>query len=104
MPDIPSIASIPEPPPVPEVPPVAPIEAVAQGAEPAFETLGLGGWSPVGMVQQCMEFLHIGLDLPWWGVIAIGTICVRTLIFPLVIVAQRNAAKMNNYMPQMQVK
>lgn len=78
------------------------VELVA-GAEPPIQTLGLGGWSPVGMIQQCMEFLHISCDIPWWGAIAIGTIVVRTLIFPLVILAQRNAAKMNNNLPQMQV-
>lgn len=31
-----------------------------------------------------------------------GTIVVRSLLFPLVILAQRNAAKMGNNMPQMQ--
>lgn len=72
-------------------------------AEPTFASIGLGGWSPVGIVQNCMEYLHIGCDIPWWGSIVIGTIVVRTLIFPLVIMAQRNAAKMNNNLPQMQV-
>lgn len=28
---------------------------------------------------------------------------IRILLFPLVIIAQRNAARMNNYMPQLQV-
>lgn len=32
----------------------------------------------------------------------LGTICVRILIFPLVIIAQRNAAIMNNHMPRLQ--
>ncbi|XP_059614861.1 mitochondrial inner membrane protein OXA1L [Phlebotomus argentipes] len=103
MPDIPTIAAIPEPPAIPEAAAPTTVETLVQGAEPAFSTLGLGGWSPVGILQQCMEYLHIGLDLPWWGVIAIGTVTVRTLLFPLVLVAQRNAAKMNNHMPQMQV-
>uniref|UniRef100_A0A2M4BNU9 Putative cytochrome oxidase bioproteinsis protein oxa1 mitochondrial n=1 Tax=Anopheles marajoara TaxID=58244 RepID=A0A2M4BNU9_9DIPT len=94
--------TIPEPPTIPlqNAPEVADLVA---GAEPTFASLGLGGWSPVGIVQNCMEFLHIGLDLPWWGCIAIGTVVVRTLLFPLVIASQRNAAKMNNHMPQMQV-
>ncbi|XP_055687599.1 mitochondrial inner membrane protein OXA1L [Lutzomyia longipalpis] len=103
MPEIPSIAAIPDAPAVPAAPAVAPVDVLAEGAEPTFESIGLGGWSPVGMVQQCMEYLHIGLDIPWWGVIAIGTVVVRTLIFPLVLVAQRNAAKMNNHLPQLQV-
>ena len=98
---------IPEPPVIPEIveTPVIPdtISSLVEGAEPAFASIGLGGWTPVGIVQNCMEFLHIGMDLPWWGTIAIGTIVVRTIIFPLVILAQRNAAKMNNHLPQLQV-
>ncbi|XP_065087938.1 mitochondrial inner membrane protein OXA1L [Ochlerotatus camptorhynchus] len=96
--------TIPEPPPIPAAPEISDIVAnVAANGEPTFASLGLGGWTPVGIVQNCMEFLHVSCDIPWWGVIAIGTICVRTLLFPLVIASQRNAAKMNNHMPQMQV-
>ncbi|XP_034484181.1 mitochondrial inner membrane protein OXA1L [Drosophila innubila] len=80
------------------------METVAAAAgEPSFASIGLGGWSPVGMVQNCMEFVHCTWDIPWWGTIALGTLAVRTIIFPLVILAQRNSAKMNNNMPQMQV-
>uniref|UniRef100_A0A182WLU1 Membrane insertase YidC/Oxa/ALB C-terminal domain-containing protein n=1 Tax=Anopheles minimus TaxID=112268 RepID=A0A182WLU1_9DIPT len=93
--------TIPEPPVIPQGAPE--IADIVASAEPAFATLGLGGWTPVGIVQNCMEFLHIGLDLPWWGCIAIGTVVVRTVLFPLVIASQRNAAKMNNHMPQLQV-
>lgn len=99
--EIATIENIPEPPAIPEL--VSSVsEVLAAGAEPAFKTLGLGGWTPVGLVQNCMEFLHIGLDLPWWTCIMIGTICVRTIIFPLVIMSQRNSAKMNNNLPQIQ--
>lgn len=49
-----------------------------------------------------MEFLHVSCDIPWWGTILIGTICVRTILFPLVIMAQRNGAKLANNMPQLQ--
>lgn len=92
---------IPEPPIVPDL--ITKVtEELASGVEPAITTLGLGGWTPVGIVQNCMEYLHIGLDLPWWTCIIIGTITVRTLIFPLVVMAQRNSAKMNNNLPQIQ--
>jgi hypothetical protein len=40
--------------------------------EPPIEELGLGGWTPSGMVQQCLEYLHIGLDMPWWQAIIAG--------------------------------
>lgn len=102
----PQMAAIPD---APVIPPTAELgetltdlAAAAATGEPAFSTLGLGGWSPVGLVQNCMEYLHVGMDIPWWGAIMIGTICVRTLILPLVIMSQRNAAKMSNNMPQIQ--
>lgn len=103
-----TLPHIPEPPAMPvvdltEMLSDAATTAAMAGGEPAFSTLGLGGWSPVGLVQNCMEYLHITLDIPWWGAIIIGTICVRTIIFPLVIMSQRNAAKMGNNLPQMQV-
>ena len=40
--------------------------------EVPFTELGLGGWTPVGLLQHLLEGLHIGLDLPWWGAIAVG--------------------------------
>ncbi|KXJ81786.1 hypothetical protein RP20_CCG017790 [Aedes albopictus] len=99
-----ALDTIPEPPPIPAAPEISDIVSnLAANGEPTFASLGLGGWSPVGIVQNCMEFLHVTCDLPWWGVIAIGTVCVRLVLFPLVIASQRNAAKMNNHMPQMQV-
>lgn len=85
-------------PPAPEI-----IDILQAGGEPALQTLGLGGYTPVGMVQSALEWLHISCGLPWWSTIVIGTICVRVLIFPLVIKAQRNAAKLNNCLPQMQL-
>lgn len=98
-----NLADIPEPPVAPETVTDVAGQALNALGEPTFASIGLGGWSPVGLVQNCMEFLHVTCDLPWWGAIAIGTVVVRTLIFPLVIMAQRNAAKMNNHMPQMQI-
>lgn len=101
LPDLPHIPDVPA---VPAVEPSVLAEAVASvGAESSLTALGLGGWSPIGMVQQTLEYFHIGMDLPWWGAIALGTVIVRFLMFPLVVVAQRNAAKMNNHLPQMQM-
>ncbi|GLV46656.1 OXA1L mitochondrial inner membrane protein [Carabus blaptoides fortunei] len=90
---------IPEPP----VPTAEVLDKVAAVGEQPFESLGLGGWTPVGVVQHCLEYLHVSLDVPWWGAIVIGTIVVRLLMFPLVVIAQRNGARMNNYLPQLQV-
>ena len=98
-----NLADIPAPPVAPETVGEMATKALNALGEPTFASIGLGGWSPVGLVQNCMEFVHVTCDVPWWGAIAIGTVIVRTLIFPLVIMAQRNAAKMNNHMPQMQI-
>ncbi|XP_042874412.1 mitochondrial inner membrane protein OXA1L-like [Penaeus japonicus] len=94
-----SIAYVPVPPTPPEV--IGP--ALNALGEPTFQSLGIGGWTPVGLIQQSLEFLHVSVDLPWWAAISLATVCIRTMIFPLVLVAQRNAAKMNNNMPQLQV-
>ncbi|XP_047996074.1 mitochondrial inner membrane protein OXA1L-like [Leguminivora glycinivorella] len=96
---------IPEPPPVPQIPDglAETVQSLAANGEPTFASLGLGGWSPVGMVQQCLEYVHVSLDIPWWGAILIGTIVVRIAMFPLVIMAQRNTAVMNNHLPEIQL-
>lgn len=89
-------------PPVPEVP-VAPIvDAAAEVLEPAFASLDLGGWTPIGILQNGLEFLHIDCGLPWWGTIIASTIVLRILMTPVVLIAQRNAANMNNAMPAIQ--
>lgn len=86
---------IPEPPPLP-----TPSEEVLNSlGEPAFTSLGLGGYAPSGWIQSGLEALHVGLDLPWWGAIVAGTIVVRLCMFPIVVLAQRNAAHMSNHMP-----
>lgn len=92
---------------LPSIPdaPVIPIQEIAEavaGAEPTFLSLGLGGWSPVGIVQNYFEFLHVGCDLSWWAAIAVVTLSIRTLVVPLVIFAQRSAARMHNNMPAIQ--
>lgn len=101
------LPAIPEPPPIPDPSTFETVTEVvrtfASNGEPTFASIGLGGWTPVGLVQQGMEYLHITLDIPWWGAIAIATLLIRTCLLPLVILAQRNAAKMQNNMPQMQM-
>jgi hypothetical protein len=62
---------------IPEAPIIPPsveelVETLPLSGEPTFASLGLGGWTPVGFVQNCMEYLHIGCDLPWWTSVIIG--------------------------------
>ncbi|XP_069820298.1 mitochondrial inner membrane protein OXA1L [Dendropsophus ebraccatus] len=86
------------PPPVAEVAPTV-TETLGQ-VEQSLSELGLGGYSPVGLVQNFLEFLHVDVGLPWWGAIVTGTVLARILVFPLIVKGQREAAKLNNHMPQ----
>ncbi|KAJ0175095.1 hypothetical protein K1T71_009236 [Dendrolimus kikuchii] len=104
---VPLLDNIPEPPPVPDPATIADIsetvQSLAANGEPTFASLGLGGWGPVGLIQNALEYLHVSLDIPWWGTIVIGTIVVRLAMFPLVIMSQRNTALMNNNLPEIQL-
>ncbi|XP_076370973.1 mitochondrial inner membrane protein OXA1L-like [Tachypleus tridentatus] len=79
------------------------IEYGLEEVESTLENIGLGGWTPVGLVQNCLDYLHVTAGVPWWLSIVLGTLVVRTLMFPLMIKAQQNAAKLNNNLPQMQI-
>ena len=39
--------------------------------------------------------------MEWYQTIAVATLCMRLLMFPVVVIAQRNMANMNNNMPAM---
>ncbi len=65
-----------------------------------FTSLGLGGYSPVGLIQWALEYLHCNLHLPWWAAIIASTVVLRTLIFPLAVRVQANAVKLNNIRPE----
>nr|XP_033779021.1 mitochondrial inner membrane protein OXA1L isoform X2 [Geotrypetes seraphini] len=78
---------------------VAPTLADTVG-ELSLEELGLGAATPVGLIQNVLESLHVSLGLPWWGAIVAGTVLARCMIFPLIVKGQREAAKLNNHMPQ----
>ncbi|KAG5310842.1 OXA1L protein, partial [Acromyrmex insinuator] len=92
---------IPDPPtPIQEI--IENIVKVHPNGEPTFESLGLGGWTPTGIVHNLLEFMHINLDMPWWLAIVITTICARSLLFPLVIKTQKNVIRLTNHMPKIQ--
>lgn len=85
-----------------EIPiPAKPVVGVDLVAEPSFQSVGLGGYTPPGLIQQGLEQLHITCDLPWWQCIVIGTCLIRLLVFPAAIYAQKNMAALSNVMPQM---
>ncbi|KAK5848282.1 hypothetical protein PBY51_005910 [Eleginops maclovinus] len=72
------------------------LQAVA--AEPSLVELGLASGTPVGLVQNLLEYIHIDLDIPWWGAIIVGTLFARLAVFPVIVMGQREAAKLHNVM------
>ncbi|XP_077542603.1 OXA1L mitochondrial inner membrane protein isoform X2 [Haemaphysalis longicornis] len=96
-------AAIPAVPPPPTVVPVeAFVESLPDDVVPTLQSVGLGGWSPSGMVQQLLDLLHSSTGLPWWATIAASTLVVKVLLLPLIIKGQKNSIHMNNNLPQMQ--
>ncbi|XP_010636112.1 mitochondrial inner membrane protein OXA1L isoform X2 [Fukomys damarensis] len=66
----PVVPATPSPVVVPEVASGETTDVVQAAAEPSFTELGLGSYTPVGLIQNLLEFMHIDLGLPWWGAIA----------------------------------
>ena len=64
-----------------------------------FAELGLGGYSPPGLVQSALELIHTTTHLPWWASIAAATVALRIALFPLAVRMQVNAAKIANINP-----
>eukprot|EP00066_Takifugu_rubripes_P015767 XP_011605033.1 PREDICTED: mitochondrial inner membrane protein OXA1L [Takifugu rubripes] len=77
-------------------------EVLQVGAtEQSLAELGLAGYTPVGLIQNLLEFMHVDLGLPWWGAIVVGTVLARLAVFPVIVKGQREAAKLNNVLPEM---
>ena len=67
-----------------------------------FASIGLGGHSPAGMIQSMLEWMHLHTGLPWWGSIALCTVVLRLVLFPLIVHLQKNAIRMNNIRPELE--
>nr|XP_012321896.1 mitochondrial inner membrane protein OXA1L [Aotus nancymaae] len=98
----PVVPATPSPTEVPEVASGETADIVQAAAETSFSELGLGSYTPVGLIQNLLEFMHVELGLPWWGAIAACTILARCLIFPVIVKGQREAVKNQNHMPEIQ--
>uniref|UniRef100_A0A2K5JCL2 Membrane insertase YidC/Oxa/ALB C-terminal domain-containing protein n=1 Tax=Colobus angolensis palliatus TaxID=336983 RepID=A0A2K5JCL2_COLAP len=98
----PVVSATPSPAAVPEVASGETADVVQAAAEQSFAELGLGSYTPVGLIQNLLEFMHVDLGLPWWGAIAACTVFACCLIFPLIVMGQREAAKIHNHLPEIQ--
>lgn len=70
--------------------------------EPPLTSLDLAHWTPPGLVQMLLEYLHISWSLPWWGAIVASTIAARILLLPVLIKTQKSTINLSNNMPQLQ--
>ncbi|XP_004864259.1 mitochondrial inner membrane protein OXA1L [Heterocephalus glaber] len=98
----PVVPVTPSPTVVPEVASGETTDVVQAAAELSFTELGLGSYTPVGLIQNLLEFMHVDLGLPWWGAIAGCTVLARCLVLPLIVKGQREAAKIHNHVPEIQ--
>lgn len=69
-------------------------------AQGGISSLGLGGYTPIGLIQWSLEAIHINTGLPWWASIITATVILRSAMFPLAIRVQANAARFNNIRPE----
>lgn len=59
-------------------------------------------WNVTGL-QSLIESLCLYGDMPWWQGIAITTVMLRLLMFPVVVYTMRNNVGLMNIMPQTKV-
>ena len=55
-------------------------------------------YSPISLCIKYFDLFHSAF--PWWSAIALGTLFLKFLLFPLTIYTQRHSAKVNQLMPQ----
>lgn len=66
-----------------------------------LKTYGLASdWTPVGWVQQALEYMHVNVGLPWWGSIILVTFALRTALLPLILRLQVHSAAFAQLRPE----
>ncbi|CCG83137.1 Inner membrane protein oxa1-2 [Taphrina deformans PYCC 5710] len=65
-----------------------------------LQELGLAKWyTPPGILQQLLEFVHISTGFAWIASIAVATVMIRVTLFPLMLKSIRNTSKLANINP-----
>ncbi|KAG5439469.1 hypothetical protein PCANB_002043 [Pneumocystis canis] len=83
----------------------APLEMVSEIAIHKIgdlKAMGFCHWTPVGFLQQCLEYIHVFTGLPWWASIAILTVIIRSSMVPFLIGMIRNLSTLAYIHPQVQ--
>ncbi|KAG8962397.1 Mitochondrial inner membrane protein oxa1 [Tulasnella sp. 408] len=63
-------------------------------------SLGLGGWSPAGLVQTLLEQIHVHTGMPWWATIISLAAVVRISMLPIHIRVTANNTRMAYITPK----
>ncbi|KAG8952149.1 Mitochondrial inner membrane protein oxa1 [Tulasnella sp. 424] len=63
-------------------------------------SLGLGGWSPAGLVQTLLEQIHVHTGMPWWATIISVAAVVRISMLPIHIRVTANNTRMAYITPK----
>ncbi|CAH9140094.1 unnamed protein product [Cuscuta epithymum] len=56
---------------------------------------------PVSALSSLLDGYHVFTGLPWWFVIASGTLAMRLLLFPLVVLQLRKLARISELLPKL---
>ena len=75
------------------------IQEIASATD--FASLGLGGYTPSGIIQTILEALHNNVGLPWWVCIVCSTLVLRTALFPFTLRSMRSAQRMAVVQPEL---
>ncbi|KOC65165.1 Mitochondrial inner membrane protein OXA1L, partial [Habropoda laboriosa] len=94
------ISEIPDPP-APFVEQIAEAVKFHANGESTFQSIGLGGWSPVGLIQHYFEWIHITCDMPWWAAITLTTAFLKIVAIPLLVDTMKNNIKTQNVLPEL---
>ncbi|QSL64905.1 hypothetical protein MERGE_002209 [Pneumocystis wakefieldiae] len=67
-----------------------------------LKAMGFCHWTPVGFLQQCLEYIYVYTGLPWWASIATLTVIIRFCMVPFLIGMIRNLSTLALIHPQVQ--
>ena len=70
------------------------------GEGETLASLGLGNYTPVGLIQHLLDFVHSTVGLPWWTAIVATTVCIKLAFIPCTLYARKHAIKMREIDPQ----